>query len=155
MHTLFLPDRSGWRTLGVLGGLVPTLQPMPILSLIPVFVLCLSPGTRTRTFVPGKCCLPPHSPLLQPHPAPSHNMLLPAILGCYYQQPLVGSTAIWLWVFEMHISPFWASTDPVLQCKMRKYFCIPVPASALHHHHCDTTSGQLAAQHSSHFKALL
>lgn len=50
--------------------------------------------------------------------------------------------------------PFWASTDTVPQCKMGWYFCIPAPTHALHHHHCSSTRGQLAAQH-SHYNTLL
>lgn len=58
-------------------------------------VLCLSPGARTRAFALEKCCPTSTQPLLQLHLVLSHNnpWLLSTILGCYYQQPMVGFTA--------------------------------------------------------------
>lgn len=72
------------------GSLVPLLQSMPILNLIAAFVLCLSPGTRTRIFVPEKCCLPWHGPHLQSHPPPSHYILLPTTLGWLHSHLTMG-----------------------------------------------------------------
>lgn len=58
-------------------------------------VLCLSPGTRTRTFALEKRCPTSTQPLLQTHLVLSHNnpCLLSTILGSYYQQSMVGFTS--------------------------------------------------------------
>lgn len=102
MHTLLFQTflAMGCRILGVSGGPVPHLQPMPILHLICAFVLCFSPGTTMKVFVPEKHCPPPHGPWLQ--------HILSLLTVCNYQQPLVGSTATWPWVFETSTEPSWA-----------------------------------------------
>lgn len=61
-------------------------------------VLCLSPETRARMFALEKCCpisTYPYMPYLQPYLVLSHNnpWLLSTILGCYYEQSVVGFTA--------------------------------------------------------------
>lgn len=68
---------------------------------LPWTVLCLSPGTRTRTFAPEKGCPISARLLLQPHLVFSHHnpCLFSTILGCYYQQSMVGFTAKELWAF--------------------------------------------------------
>lgn len=54
-------------------------------------------GSQDKDVCPRKVLpLPPHRPLLQPHPVLSHNMLLPTIPGCYYQQSLVSFRTIQL-----------------------------------------------------------
>lgn len=57
--------------------------------------LCLSPETRTRTFVPEKRC-PASVQAASPATSCSHGVLLPTILGCNCQQSLTGSTVIQL-----------------------------------------------------------
>lgn len=69
-------------------------------------VLCLSPGTRTRTFALEKRCPTSTQPLLQTHLVLSHNnpWLLSTILGSYYQQSMVGFTSKQLGIWDVHIS---------------------------------------------------
>lgn len=81
----------GWRPLGGLWCFDPLLlgwllvnNPCPFLYLIPACALyhvCLSSGPRTKLLSQKIATLPPHGPLLQPHPVTSHGMLLPRILG--------------------------------------------------------------------------
>lgn len=75
----------------------PTVHPHFSTIFLPCTMWCLSPGARTRTFIPEKCCLPLYSPLLQPQPVLSQCY--------YYQQYLGGSTATQLWVFETYTLP--------------------------------------------------
>lgn len=53
-------------------------------------VLCLSPGSQTRTLVSAKCCPSSVWPLLQKHSYLSHRMLLPTILGWLHSCSAVG-----------------------------------------------------------------
>lgn len=70
---------------------------------LPCTMFCLSPGARTRTFIPEKCCPTSLGPLLQPQPV--------LFQYYYYKQSLGGSTALWLWGLETY-------TLPHLSCRL-------------------------------------
>lgn len=59
--------------------------------------LCLSPGGKSKTFVPEKCCPTSVWPLVQSHLVLSHSvtanspwLLLPTVLGWCHSHPALG-----------------------------------------------------------------
>lgn len=93
-----LPDLSG-QQLGVSGSLVVLFTPFS-----PCMPLNLTPELCCAYLQEG---LSQKSGALRPYgPCSrhilSHRVLLPTILGCFYQQSMVGSTAIWLSVFQTY-----------------------------------------------------
>lgn len=104
-----------WRALGVFGGLNPPRCPFLPFSAsflrLCYTVLCLFPGTRTRTFsleTPAlSLCFLHFSSHILLFPT---EVLLATFLGCYHPQSLVGSMSLQLLVFEIYYQLiFWAS----------------------------------------------
>lgn len=85
-------------------------------------VLCLAPGTATRMFAPEKCYTTSAWPFSQVTSCSFSQCvntdspwLLPAILACYYQQSLPGSTVIQLLVFDK-FAPYLLSFYKLIDC---------------------------------------
>lgn len=78
-------------------------------------------GSQNKDIYPRKVLLLlPHSPLLQPHPVLSHNMLLPQSLAVITNNPWSASgLSSCLSVWNMHISPL--SSGLLQTCSECKY----------------------------------